>query len=391
MRLVVSMAFLITASAASQTFIVDAANGPGAHYTDLPAAVAAVPDGAVLLVRPGHYTGFAVAGKGLSILGEGAKITGSIALTSTQSHQGIAIRGLRWTSAQLLTGDKLLKLANCAGPVLVETLEQPARTGHCSACAVPTGIHATSCAQICVRDCQIGCTALFDSCTVTIDSCQIRGEHSSAPGNNFGRSAVVLWGSDARVCGASDLRGGDGWLGGLGTAFPGVGIQIFAPSTVRLLDGRLQGGRWGPTLFGPLGSANSTNTRMSPRVKLVQGSTYTVSLSQTAMPSLSANSTVPGGAIHAATRTEVGDLVVLAVGLRSATASVPGFVDGFWLDPVAHVFQAIGVQQASAPVTGTINVPNWPGLVGQQLVWHAACFGPVTGQQNSNPAISIVH
>src|SRR5262249_16381857 len=56
-------------AAQRQTFIVDAANGPGAQFTDLSTAVAAVPDGSVLLVRPGNYTGFSVTGKGLSIVG----------------------------------------------------------------------------------------------------------------------------------------------------------------------------------------------------------------------------------------------------------------------------------------------------------------------------------
>ena len=36
----------------AQTFIVDAASGPGTNFTDLPPAIAAVPDGAIPLVRP---------------------------------------------------------------------------------------------------------------------------------------------------------------------------------------------------------------------------------------------------------------------------------------------------------------------------------------------------
>jgi hypothetical protein len=58
-------------AAQRQIFVVDAANGPGAQFTSLPAAVAAVPDGSVLLLRPGSYAAFAVSGKGLSIVGAG--------------------------------------------------------------------------------------------------------------------------------------------------------------------------------------------------------------------------------------------------------------------------------------------------------------------------------
>src|SRR5437762_9224013 len=52
-RNVVFAAFSSTAIA--QTFIVDAANGPGTNFTEIATAVAAVPDGAVLMVRAGSY------------------------------------------------------------------------------------------------------------------------------------------------------------------------------------------------------------------------------------------------------------------------------------------------------------------------------------------------
>jgi hypothetical protein len=65
-----SIAFVdnLAAGASTQTFIVDASGGPGTAFVDLPVAVAAVPDGAVLDVRPGVYTPFAVANKSLTIV-----------------------------------------------------------------------------------------------------------------------------------------------------------------------------------------------------------------------------------------------------------------------------------------------------------------------------------
>ena len=53
-------------------WIVDANNGPGAHFTDLPAAVAAAQSGDTLIVRAGGYTPFAVSGKALTIRGVGS-------------------------------------------------------------------------------------------------------------------------------------------------------------------------------------------------------------------------------------------------------------------------------------------------------------------------------
>lgn len=63
-----SVTLLFAFAVPAQTFIVDAASGPGTSFTDLPPAIAAVPDGAILLVRPGSYGPIALDGKGLSIL-----------------------------------------------------------------------------------------------------------------------------------------------------------------------------------------------------------------------------------------------------------------------------------------------------------------------------------
>ena len=80
-------------AAMAQTYVVDAANGPGTHFTDIPAAVAAVPDGAVLEVRLGAYSPFTIAGKGLSVLfGSGATVSGvniTVGVTGTASQQPV--------------------------------------------------------------------------------------------------------------------------------------------------------------------------------------------------------------------------------------------------------------------------------------------------------------
>jgi hypothetical protein len=97
-----------------------------------------------------------------------------------------------------------------------------------------------------------------------------------------------------------------------------------------------------------------------------------------------------GGTMQATVATQNGDLVILVIGLPGTPLAVAGFQDRFWLDPAAHVFHAIGVQQPTAPIAGSVAVPNSPGLRGLYLVWHAACFGPATGRQNTSPGISLI-
>lgn len=57
------------------TWVVDAAAGPGSHFTDLPAAIAAAADGDTILVRAGSYSAFTIASKALAIRGAGAGVT----------------------------------------------------------------------------------------------------------------------------------------------------------------------------------------------------------------------------------------------------------------------------------------------------------------------------
>jgi hypothetical protein len=56
-------------------WIVDAANGPGTSFTDLPPAIAAAATGDTILVRAGSYSAFNVAGKALTIRGAGMSST----------------------------------------------------------------------------------------------------------------------------------------------------------------------------------------------------------------------------------------------------------------------------------------------------------------------------
>jgi hypothetical protein len=72
----VSMVFVLAVTAAAQNvLVVDAANGPGTNFVDLPAAVAAAASGDRIDVRAGHYAPFHASGKALRITGAGAALT----------------------------------------------------------------------------------------------------------------------------------------------------------------------------------------------------------------------------------------------------------------------------------------------------------------------------
>ncbi len=113
---VLAAGVMVAATLHAQVFVVDAANGAGAHFTDLPAAVAAVPDGATLRVRAGAYAPFTLTGKGLRVVGEGAVTLGAgdVVITGTRRDQVILLRDLVLpTSGQVLITDTV-------GPVVLE-------------------------------------------------------------------------------------------------------------------------------------------------------------------------------------------------------------------------------------------------------------------------------
>lgn len=71
---------------ASNVWIVDAAMGPGAHFSDIPAAVIAASSGDVVLVRSGAYTGFVISGKALAVCADAGAV-----VTLSPAASGVAV------------------------------------------------------------------------------------------------------------------------------------------------------------------------------------------------------------------------------------------------------------------------------------------------------------
>ena len=67
-------------SAQTQVLVVDASNGPGTNFLDLPPAVSAANPGAIVIVRPGTYSAIVV-DKGITILGDLGANIGNITTT----------------------------------------------------------------------------------------------------------------------------------------------------------------------------------------------------------------------------------------------------------------------------------------------------------------------
>lgn len=104
--------------------------GAGADFTSLPAAVAAVPAGSVLLVQPGVHEGFST-GKPLRILFDFDETTGSVQPAPGAGHT-ITITGLPPGEAFVISGHDAavlggslggIRVVNCTAPVILQGLD----------------------------------------------------------------------------------------------------------------------------------------------------------------------------------------------------------------------------------------------------------------------------
>jgi hypothetical protein len=402
-------AFTFGSLLAAQTFVVDAANGPGAHFTDIAAAVAVVPDGAVLVVRPGTYGAFAIVNRGVTILGEpGARMADACSVSGTAAGQSVTLRGLDWPSAAVASNTDLVRVANCSGLVLLDTLTMPPLFACATSpfCLRHAGVLIQGSSRVVLRDSDIRCTVNCQASAVVIETCRIAGENGGVLNNGNGpwftsRPALALTNAAVQIAGASQILGGSGAWGGLlarvGANAPGIWGSA---SHVRVLDGIVAAGQTVGFTNPPAAAiyANSSlgTVRLSPRATMqptpfgsqpaVEGIAPTIA----PMPQLTTVGAVLGTSLLATVATEPGELVILVVGFAGQPTLVPRFADPFWLDATLHWFHAVAAQSSASGVTGSIAVPSQPHLLGLQVMWQAAVFGSATGAQASNPAVGLV-
>lgn len=363
-RSILTLAVLVSAPAA-QTFLVDAANGPGAHFTTISAAIAAVPEGAVLRILPGLYQeSLVIVGKSLTLLGEGGEVRGStLAISGLQSHQSVLVDGLRLGATQTYT-----QVQNCRGAVHLNGVYSPHHN-----------LEASSCDQITLRGMDLK-DSTFDDCTAVLESVRILGR-KAVPGEE---ALVVTNGSMQLVACRVD--------GSPGFGFPLAGVRL-DNAALRVLGNSTLSGGFG--LFQQRASAVIGNgtLRVDPAVMVYGAAPLiapTVQYSIAAMPNLDRTDGGLGDTITASLRGPVGHLGILLLGHPAAPHTVSWLVDELWYQPAASVVQAIGFPQQGAPLSGSLVLPNDTGFLGYRLVWQAVTYDAAGGYQASNPSQLVV-
>lgn len=350
----------------AQTYIVDAANGPGTNFTDLPAAAAAAPDGAVLEVRAGNYSGFTITNKGMSVLfASGARIQSPVSGTSF----GVDIQGIGPAQTVLLRGLNLTpsaivywwSLSNCQGLVMFEDC------GRALSAAVPPSLFATNCTQVSLDRCQLGWDPSCHHGATLVSS------------NVVFRSSYVAW-VDATACHLQFL---DSAVSSFSCGYPSVAPAIQMTGG----DTRVQAGSMVATMFNWSVAGNGA-LRVDPRAGLNAPTSPSIQPNNLEMPAADSTGGSLGGSVTTTVRGPTGDVGALLVGLPGPPVQFPGFADVLWLQPGTESVCTFAAFTAGTALTVTYAVPNVQALRGLRLCWHGVSFGVTNGLQASNPAIT---
>ncbi|MFY9341915.1 MAG: hypothetical protein WAT39_05475 [Planctomycetota bacterium] len=353
-------ALLLSAVLPTQTFIVDASGGPGSSFTTIVAAVAAVPDGAILLVRQGTYGPFNVLAKGLTILGEpGVIVTAGLMTVSGQSStQPFRLRGLRVLGVAL-------SLQSCQGGAHVED---------CAGNGPNDGfvLAVDQCPQVHVGRCEFsapggGVAASFVSSDVVCSDTMFLG----FAGGIHPAMDLIAGRTDLARC---QLLGGQG-PGAYAIRLNGNSVRITGPGSVGAIS------PWTPAIGGT--GTVRVNLNTTAFSGTLAGPGITVVLIDDA--STSATAAVLGGTTTGAVDTVGGNLGALLFGLPAPPLVVPGFAEELWLSPANVQIAAVG-QLFGFPLSVPIVVPNNLTLRGELFGWQGLTLDPTRGFVLANPA-----
>lgn len=249
----------------AQTYVVDAAGGAGSHFRTLVDAAAAVPDGAVLRVRPGVYELFPIESKGLSVIGDDAAavvIDAPLARLvgkwgPTTAAQPLRIAHVTFRASLFLT-QAMVDVSGARGSVTFDDVHiDPADSSQ------SVTFRFTDCSDVHFRRCQLTNTGSWSSLWAANDSrvravrtrleisdCTIQGPGARGVGTAYGGHGIRV--EDGRLTlVASTVSGGAGsWCSApKTTSSPGGQGLILTRSTLVALAARITGGPSGHVFF----------------------------------------------------------------------------------------------------------------------------------------------
>lgn len=376
----------VPALAQAPTFVVDAANGPGTHYTNLQTAVSSVPDGSNLVVRSGNYGSLDVGQRGVALLGEPGATIFLLSIHDTIASQRVLMAGM--------TVAGRIDVQNAAGPVVLDG------NGQSLAGAGFYAVRILTSSQVHLRRWTVPTPSVqwpmfVTSSNVVVDQCTVTGRNfggASVPN----QAAITAFSSTLQLV-DTYCRGGNGGTQYVPFALhtPGAAaiqllqsskLYIAGTSTVAAgLNSPLVGG-YGQALVGTATDVAYMNASVASTTPL----TTTVTVQASAAPVLRTVDGVIGGVCTANRTGAPNTLCAVLASVCVAPFAFPGIVEPIWLDPLTSVSVAVGISDAAGALPASLPVPNLQALLGFTFLWQAVDLDPSGQMQLSNPSVSFV-
>lgn len=384
-------------SAQGQTFLVDASSGPGTNYTDIQAAVQAVPSGSILIVRQGTYSPVVISGTGLTILCDPNVVAAGnpfLTIQNTQPQQSVTVRGLQGN------GSSGLIVQSALGPVTYDG------AGH-SIVTLPwfplpqVGVTVNASSQVAISNLtstgQEACRVSTSS--IVCERCSFQGTNAAfIPFSVFpSHPALRMTNSQVQLV-HTNVTGGNG-----ATFFTKAGqlsspgrsaVEMTTGSSLRVMGEASHFLRGGLLAMGPgrhPAIGGSGVARVDPLVVVSTPlATTTTALTRPTMPSVVSTSAGPGGSLTATRYGAPNLLCAMLISLRAPATSVPWLQDPIWVDGQDLLVEALGVTSASSPFVVQKAVPSLLALRGFHFLWQSVDVDPTGILAISNPSPSVV-
>lgn len=375
-------------ASAQQTWIVDAANGPGTHFTDVPPALAASSDGDTIVVRSGVYSN-AITSRGVTMLGEGnpmlvagpvgvGLVLRALSLSGLQSGRTFVMRGFQLHGGTNSIG---AEISACNGHVV---LADVAAGGPFTA----QSLQVSNSPDVTVMRSTLSSVVRADISTLALREVACRGQDAFAwptggilVHSNAGLSAIRC---EVSICGGTFIGGG-GILPGSpdqpGIALEGCTTHIAAGGSMAIAPGQRTGAPV-PSIF-----SNGGTLVLDPSIAASFGGTTPPVRRR--VSALVATPAAIGTAVALSLFTEPFDAYQLfASALVDATPL--GALGTLWLDPSASAFLGAGTVGAQGAATQSVTVPSDPLLRGAAIRVQALLNG-TAGIRICDPGLALLY
>lgn len=381
-----SMASLLPAQAG--VFIVDAASGPGTHYTSLQAAVGAVPDGSTLIVRSGSYGALDIVARDVAVLGEPGATVQQLGVHNTSSQQRVLVTGLLVQFG--------IAVGNTLGPVVLDGGGQTLFFGGASILLVQDAAQVHLRGWRATQQGWLGNPCTLVNSNAVIEQCTMTGVNFVGPGQ--GASSGISAQTSRVTLIDTHSYGGNG--GTMYVPFPlhnpgGAAIELLDATVHVAGTSELRGGL-NSALVGGRAAALRSSFNPAGTVQLASSVVTSTPLASntTVLPLaaslLRATRAGLGGAVSAVRSGTPNTACAMLASLGVAPFDFPGIEGPIWLDPATLVLVALGLSDSNGDLTASLPVPNLQALLGFTFVWQAADLDTLGGLHLSNPSASYV-